>query len=271
MNDGSPGRFKVQGQIDFAPGNGPRHIAIRGNNFSLLFVTDCLLITTCLLALDGILFTVHEKTSRLTIQQLSQGPNDTTLPLIANVSIIPPPPSPNAPFNSTFAAAELLISEPSEQFPDPLIYVSNRNLGPDFDPRGDSIAIFEFKQANSSTTPSSGGEPADPNATDIPTSTLIRRRLHARHFSLREVDPGADPISGINGTLELQNQVFTGLRQIRSMALGPVDGDGSDEFLVAGANLDGGVAVFRRTQGGRNLEVVARNTELPSRTSFVFI
>ena len=57
--------------------------------------------------------------------------------------------------------------------------------------------------------------------------------------------------------------------QIRSMALGPVDGEGSDEFLVAGANLDGGVAVFKRTQGGRNLEVVARNTDLPS--SFVFI
>ena len=28
--DGEPGNFKVQGQIDVAPGNGPRHIAIRG-------------------------------------------------------------------------------------------------------------------------------------------------------------------------------------------------------------------------------------------------
>lgn len=184
------------------------------------------------------------------------------MPLIANVSIVPTV----SAANTSFAAAELLISEPSEQFPDPLIYVSNRNLGPDFDPRGDSIAIFEFKQGNFSTS----GEAADSNATTcIPISTTpIRRRHHARHFSLREVPSGSD---SINGSLELQNQVFTGLRQIRSMALGPVDGDGSDEFLIAGANLDGGVAVFRRIQGGRNLEVVARNTDLQNRTSFVFI
>jgi hypothetical protein len=30
VNDGGPGKFKVHGQIDVAPGNGPRYIAIRG-------------------------------------------------------------------------------------------------------------------------------------------------------------------------------------------------------------------------------------------------
>jgi hypothetical protein len=30
VNDGAPGKFKVQGQIDIAPGNGPRHVAVRG-------------------------------------------------------------------------------------------------------------------------------------------------------------------------------------------------------------------------------------------------
>lgn len=69
--------------------------------------------------------------------------------------------------------------------------------------------------------------------------------------------------------LVLKAQVFTGLQQIRSMSLGRVD-DGGDEFLIAGANVEGGVVVFQRVDEGRGLEEVARNTELESRTSFVF-
>ncbi|KAJ3493087.1 hypothetical protein NMY22_g20256 [Coprinellus aureogranulatus] len=68
VNDGAPGNFKVQGQIDVPPGNGPRHIAIR----------------------DNILFVLHEKTSVLTAQQIPEAPNGTTIPAFANVSIVPP-------------------------------------------------------------------------------------------------------------------------------------------------------------------------------------
>lgn len=224
VNDGAPGKFKVHGQIDVAAGNGPRHMAIR----------------------DNILFTVNEKTSTLTAQQIPAGPNGTTFPLLANVSIVPQ----DVNFNGSFAAAEIFISEPSEKFPDPLIYVSNRNLGPQFDPRGDTIAIFEFKNS-----------PA--------TTTTVARRFHPRQWQVREEGP-VSLINSITGSLTLQSQVFTGLKQIRSMALGRV-ADGGDEFLVAGANVDGGVVVFQRTDGGRKLTEVARNTDIPSRTSFVFV
>ncbi|KIM43740.1 hypothetical protein M413DRAFT_443644, partial [Hebeloma cylindrosporum] len=191
VNDGAPGKFRVHGQIDVAPGNGPRHIAIR----------------------DNILFTLNEKTSTLTAQQIPASPNGTTFPLLANVSIVPS----DVNFKGSFFAAEILISEPSERFPDPLIYVSNRNLGPEFDPRGDTIAIFEFK--SSPVTP--------------PTTTTIGRRFHSRQWQARD-EGCCSTVNSITGSLTLQSQVFTGLKQIRSMTLGPV-ADGGDEFLVAGA------------------------------------
>ncbi|KAF8953597.1 hypothetical protein BDZ97DRAFT_1929515 [Flammula alnicola] len=77
-------------------------------------------------------------------------------------------------------------------------------------------------------------------------------------------------VNTVAGSLTLKAQVFTGLRQIRSMALGHV-ADGGDKFLIAGANVDGGVAVFQRINGGRNLTEVARNVEIANRTSFVFV
>ena len=71
--------------------------------------------------------------------------------------------------------------------------------------------------------------------------------------------------------LVLIKQVFTGLSQIRSMEIGN-PANGGDQFLIAGAaSGDGGVAVFRRTEGGGDLELVARNREVPNRTAFVFV
>ncbi|KAJ8490029.1 hypothetical protein ONZ45_g13352 [Pleurotus djamor] len=222
VNDDAPGNFRVQGQIDIDAGAGPRHIAI----------------------LDGILFTLHEKTSTLTAQQIPEGPNGTTLSLIANVSIVPP----DQPAGS-----------------------SNRNIGNATDPRGDSIAIFEFinPNASSNNNTDSGAVVSPP---ETPGCTCHAKRMHKFHkriyarggcqFAKRQED--ASP-------LRLINQVFTGVDQIRSMALGRVD-DGSDEFLIAGAGIgEKGVVMFQRVDGGRNLTEVARNTDVPTRTSFVFI
>ena len=75
----------------------------------------------------------------------------------------------------------------------------------------------------------------------------------------------------VSGNLTLVNQVFTGLKQIRSMAIGPVSIAGAEEFLIAGANVDGGVVMYQRTNGGRNLTELVRNTDVQNRTSFVFI
>jgi len=219
VNDGAPGHYKVQGQIDVEPGSGPRHISINEN----------------------ILFILNEKTSTLTAQEIPPAPNGTATPLLANVSIIP-----TNTLNATFAAAEILISSPSENFPDPLIYVSNRNLGPEFDERGDTIAIFEFTNGTG-------------------TTQRRRERAHSREFNTKRQTSGQDAFS-----LNLVAQVFTGLKQIRSMNIGPV-GTGGDEFLIAGANVDGGVVMFRRADGGRNLIEVVRNEDTANRTSFVFV
>jgi len=218
VRNGAPGNFKVQGQIDVDKGTGPRHIAIH----------------------DNILFTVHETASTLTAQAIPAGPNGTALPLLANVSTFPA----DALEGSKFAAAEILISTPTDAFPTPLIYVSNRNISPNVtDPLGDTIAIFEFL-----------------NGTEPCTKRNARRMLRRR--ARRQAD--ATP------QLKLLAQVPTGLQQIRSMALGRVD-DGGDQFIIAGANTEGGVAVFQRVDGGRNLTLAARNLELGNRTSFVFV
>ncbi|KAG6873715.1 hypothetical protein C0995_012179 [Termitomyces sp. Mi166 len=223
VRDGAPGNFKVQGQINVDAGSGPRHIAIH----------------------DNVLFIVSETVSTLTAMEIPPAPNGTASPLIANISTIPP----NS-LNAKFAAAEILISTPTSQFPDPLIYVSNRNLGPEFDPRGDTIAIFEFKKTS--------------------TDTVTNRASANKKKMLRR--PPRDIQTSVTSTsrLSLIAQVPTGLKQIRSMSLGPVT-SGGDEFLVAGANVDGGVAMFRRANGGRYLIEVARNEQIASRTSFVFV
>ncbi|KDQ23279.1 hypothetical protein PLEOSDRAFT_1068287 [Pleurotus ostreatus PC15] len=252
-NTGAPGNFEVRGQIDIDVGTGPRHIAI----------------------LDNILFTLHEKTSTLTAQRIPEGPNGTTLPLIANVSIVPP----GQPAGATFAAAELLISTPSEKFPNPIIYASNRNIGNETDPRGDAIAIFEF--INPAGAINETDDETD-NASSTSTSgcTCHAKRMHKFHkrvfarggcqFARRQEDQ-PEASAQTEGPLRLINHVFTGLDQIRSMALGSVDA-GSDEFLIAGAAIGvKGVAVFQRVDGGRNLTEVARNTDVPTRTSFVFL
>ena len=289
---------------------------------------------------------LHEKTSVLTAHQIPTAPNGTALPVLANVSIVP---AEAANINGSFFAAEIVISEPSEAFPDPIIYVSNRNLGPEFDERGDTIAIFEYsaltggngtvpEPESTESLPSTDSTVAEPSATQTirlaPAFTTLvaaqttpaakraepksKRMLkhHARRRTPHEqarrqgdygygdssspepeapsstivaptgttltLVPGnetatptsAGPIQATatptGATLRLTNQVFTGLSQIRSFAIGKT-GDGGDEFLIAGANTEGGVAVFRRTDGGKNLELVVRNQELQNRTSFVFL
>ena len=81
------------------------------------------------------LYTLHELASTLTQQAIPPAPNGTVGPLIANFSILPP----GLPEGAAMAAAEILVTEPSPSFPEPFIYVSNRN---DPSPEGDTIAIF---------------------------------------------------------------------------------------------------------------------------------
>ena len=93
--------------------------------------------------------------------------------------------------------------------------------------------------------------------------------IFASNRNTGNVDPRGDTIAvfQVEPKLKLVNQIYTGLDQIRGMQLfGP-----NSEFLIAGGYGGGGVAVFQRTGTGNGLELLARNTDLPTRTSFVSV
>ncbi|KAJ6471425.1 hypothetical protein C8R45DRAFT_1165115 [Mycena sanguinolenta] len=118
------------------------------------------------------------------------------------------------PRRTTYAAAELLLSPTSSEYPHPYLYASNRNIGGTPDPRGDSITIF-------------------------------------------------DPIS--KPELALVKQVFTGLVETRGMELRI--GEVGETYLVAMGAVSGGMVIYKRTDGGKDLVEVARNSSAVPRTS----
>ncbi|KAJ7636470.1 putative isomerase YbhE [Roridomyces roridus] len=184
---GAAGNFSIHGLIQHPKGTGPRHMAIA----------------------DDFLYVLHETVSTITKQAIPSFPNGTS-PILANVSVVPPP-SDNPPAAAVFAAAEILYAPT----PEPYIYASNRNIaGPEGqDARGDSIAV---------------------------------------------IDPS---------TMGVVNQVYTGLLEIRGMEFGV--GEEGAEFLVALGAVSGGMVVYKRTEGGKQLEEVARNSTAVTRSSLV--
>jgi 6-phosphogluconolactonase (cycloisomerase 2 family) len=69
------------------------------------------------------------------------------------------------------------------------------------------------------------------------------------------------------GKLSLVKQVFTGMNQLRGVGISP---DGA--YIVAsGVVGSGGVAVWKRVSGGADLQLVARNTQVATRTSFTWL
>ncbi|THU98630.1 putative isomerase YbhE [Dendrothele bispora CBS 962.96] len=71
--------------------------------------------------------------------------------------------------------------------------------------------------------------------------------------------------------LELVAQVFTGLQQIRGMEVGKEVNGGNEFLIAAGVAGEGGTVVYRRVDGGRGLEEVARNLDIPTRSTFVWL
>ena len=113
-------------------------------------------------------------------------------------------------------AAEILLPKPNATFPDPFIYVSNRN---DPSPGGDTIAIFSLAAG--------------------------------------ETEP------------ELVTEVRTGLKHLRGMYFG----GGDDNYLIAGGVEGGGVKIFERVEGGKNLKEVASLSEhiVPKPACFLWV
>ncbi|KAF7292658.1 Isomerase YbhE [Mycena indigotica] len=181
---GGAGDFAIHGFIQHPKGTGPRHMAILGSD----------------------LFVLHETANLLTKQAIPSYPNGTS-PFLANATTV----ASDSPAGATFAAAEILLPVT----PQPLIYVSNRNIAGTQDPRGDTIGIFN---------------PSD---------------------------------------LSIVKQVYTGLVNIRGMELGL--GPTGEEYLVALGAVSGGMVIFKRVDGGRNLVEVARNSSAVPRTTVVML
>ena len=108
-------------------------------------------------------------------------------------------------------------------------------------------------------------------ASSAPGSAFTQPFIYASNRNLGTLDPRGDAIAiyAVEPELRLVKHVFTGLNQIRGMEL---SGGSENEFLVAaGVQGEAGTIVLRRTQGGADLEIVATNTEIPTRTSFVWV
>ncbi|EIW75591.1 putative isomerase YbhE [Coniophora puteana RWD-64-598 SS2] len=108
-----------------------------------------------------------------------------------------------------------------------------------------------------------------------PSTAFPKQYFYASNRNLGTQDPRGDSIAIFendnNQQLTLVQQVYTGLDQIRGVMVGPSE-DGADAYFVAaGVAGTAGVKVFKRTDGGANMTLVATDTTLPTRTSFVLI
>lgn len=94
--------------------------------------------------------------------------------------------------------------------------------------------------------------------------------IYASNRNVGNVDPRGDTIAifALEPELKLVAQVYTGIDQIRGMQFGGPE----NEFLIAsGVGGSAGTIVFKRTEGGKNLEKVAQNTEFAQRSAFVWL
>ncbi|KAJ6596340.1 Lactonase, 7-bladed beta-propeller-domain-containing protein [Mycena vulgaris] len=83
-------------------------------------------------------------------------------------------------------------------------------------------------------------------------------------------DPRGDTIGIFEPrNLEVVEQVYTGLVNIRGMELGI--GAVGEGYLVALGAVSGGMVVYKRTEGGTALEEVARNSSAVARTTLVML
>ncbi|EJF63677.1 putative isomerase YbhE [Dichomitus squalens LYAD-421 SS1] len=108
-------------------------------------------------------------------------------------------------------------------------------------------------------------------ASPAPGSNFTQAFLYASNRNVGAQDPRGDAIAifALEPQLALVKHVFTGLDQIRGMQL---SGGPENEYVVAaGVAGSAGTVVLRRTNGGADLEIVATNTDVPTRSSFVWL
>ncbi|KAI9063641.1 putative isomerase YbhE [Trametes sanguinea] len=156
---------------------------------------------------------------------------------------------------SSTLTQQTIPSTPSSSGPAPAL-VANFSVVPPGLPAGASMAAGEILLAE---------------ASDAPGSAFSSPFIYVSNRNVGTQDPRGDAIAiyAVEPQLAFVKHVFTGLDQIRGMEL---SGGSENEFLVAaGVAGDAGVVVLRRTQGGADLEVVATNKDVPTRSSFVWL
>ncbi|KAF7333950.1 Isomerase YbhE [Mycena sanguinolenta] len=134
---GGSGDFTIHGFIPQPSGTGPRHMAILGASTS--FASSQLINGGRSCIPDDTIYLLHETAHLLTAQVIPTPTPPSPPEFLANATTVPD----NLPAGGTYAAAELLLSPTSLEYPHPYLYASNRNIGGTPDPRGDSMAIFD--------------------------------------------------------------------------------------------------------------------------------
>ncbi|KAI0330349.1 putative isomerase YbhE [Cubamyces sp. BRFM 1775] len=162
---------------------------------------------------------------------------------------------------SSTLTQQTIPASPSSPGPAPL--VANFSVVPPGLPAGASMAAGEILLAEASTSTSAGSG----------SSNFTQPFIYVSNRNVGTPDPRGDAIAifAVEPQLRLVKHVFTGLDQIRGMELSG-GSENENAFLVAaGVAGDAGVVVLRRTQGGADLEVVATNRDVPTRSSFVWL
>jgi len=131
-----------------------------------------------------------------------------------------------------------------------------------------SLPTFVKSTPTMSNPPSQLDMPAAEIIIPAPNSAYPTPYLYVSNRD--DPSPEGDVISifAISGpdTLELVTEVRSGLKHLRGM----IFGGPNDKWLVAGGVKGGGVKVFERIDGGRNLKVVAENSDIEAPTGFLW-
>lgn len=105
----------------------------------------------------------------------------------------------------------------------------------------------------------------------IPATNLTYSTPYLYLSNRNDPSPDGDIISVFaienSDVLELVTEVRTGLNHVRGIVFGGPD----DKYLIAAGAQGGGTKVFERTEGGRNLKLVASNDSVDGATGFLWL
>lgn len=130
---GPSGAWVSSGGVIYKAGGGPRHVVIHGVSSNANTMSSALIT----LIVDDVLYTLLELSNEVTAHQFPPLPKEPTLLACVSTMSKPPPP----PALANMFAAEILSPTLNSTFPNPYVYVSNRN---DPSPEGDTIAIYSI-------------------------------------------------------------------------------------------------------------------------------